>query len=91
MMYYRFVDHDTFMRFLGIGIRHCNQHSTDAELVAGHGPRNMDEESDGHADAEGEVADDEDNLNEDNYSDEDGGTDDDEFDGDSDDIGYDEL
>ena len=85
-MAYRFVDRDMFMRFLGIGIGHCNQHSTDAELAVGRDPQtHMDDESDGDTeDTERETADDEDND-----SDEGEGTDNDEFDGDSD--GYDEL
>ena len=32
-----FVDRDMYMRFLGIGIGHCNQHPSEADLGSGDG------------------------------------------------------
>ena len=75
-----------FMRFLGIGVGHCNQHTTEAEvaeLERGVGDDSQTCMDDHESDTEGadlDTEDDEDGLD---------GTDSDDFD--DDDFGYDNL
>lgn len=85
---YSFVDRDIFMRFLGIGIGHCSQHTTkdNSQAMVGSDEDNFQECNDNNesyedtevADCEGEDEDISDN-GEDTASDE------------SDDDGYDNL
>jgi hypothetical protein len=81
-----------FMRFLGIGIGHCNQHTTEAEAEAAQLEHGVGDDSqtcmdDDESDTEGADLDAEDD--EDRQDDGDEGTDSDEFD--DDDFGYDNL
>src|SRR5258705_1458443 len=89
-----FVDRDMFMRFLGIGIGHCNQHPTEADLGAGDGNDSQTLCMDDGDEGDGSMAAEEGN---DTQDDEDEGTDLEEYDeGDSDeyddgDFGYNNL
>ena len=58
---YRFVDRDMFMRFLGIGIGHCNQHTTaGAEPVDGDDSDNDSDELESDDGSDQDMADDDD-------------------------------
>jgi hypothetical protein len=89
-----FVDRDMFMRLLGIGIGHCGQHPTEADIAASDGndsqTSTMDNESDGDT-AEEDKDTHEDDEDEDTDLEEygDGGLDSDEDE--DDDLGYDDL
>ena len=84
-----FVDRDMFMRFLGIGIGHCNQHPSEADLGADDGNDSqtlcVDDGDEGDGNMAAEEADD---TEDDDLEEYDKG-DSDEYD--DDDFGYDNL
>ena len=91
-----FVDRDMFMRFLGIGIGHCNQYSPEAERGDGELGAMDDDESDQDMDGNNTMRSDDDNGTWDSDDDDEDSTlisddDSEEFDNDDNDLGYDDL